>query len=126
MKKYIELTEYDNNGRTIIFADSIQGLCRVHDREYDKEFTEVIASGYTFMVNETIDEILERMMKEDSKSLCEYDQGHCDGIEVGYEIAMQNINKIRAEIIKEKLKNINMEYDKIFELCILIIDKYKE
>lgn len=67
MKKYIELTEYDNNGRTVIFADSIQGLCRVHDYEYNKEFTEVMVSGYTFMVNEPIDEILKRMercMKE--------------------------------------------------------------
>lgn len=61
MRKYIELTEYDSNGRTVIFADSIQGLCRVRDGENDKEFTEVIASSYTFMVNEPIDEILERM-----------------------------------------------------------------
>ena len=35
------------------------------------------------------------------------------------------LNKIRAEILEERLKNTNMEYDKIFELCILIIDKYK-
>lgn len=61
MRKYIELTEYDSNGRTVIFTDSIQGLCRVRDGEYNKEFTEVIASSYTFMVNEPIDEILERM-----------------------------------------------------------------
>lgn len=63
-------------------------------------------------------------MKEDNKSLCEYDQGHLDGIEVGYDIAMQKINKARAEIIEEKRKNMNMEYDKIFEFCILIIEKY--
>lgn len=63
-------------------------------------------------------------MKEDNKSLCEYDQGRLDGIEVGYDIAMQKINKARAEIIEEKRKNMNMEYDKIFELCILIIEKY--
>lgn len=63
MRKYIELTEYDNNGRTVIFADSIQGLCRVRDGEYNKEFTEVMVSGYTFIVNEPIDEILERMEK---------------------------------------------------------------
>ena len=61
MRKYIELTEYDHNGRTVIFADSIQGLCRVHDYEYNKEFTEVVGSGYTFIVNEPIDEILEKM-----------------------------------------------------------------
>ena len=65
-------------------------------------------------------------MKEDNKLLCKYDQGHLDGIEVGYEIAMQKINKARAEILEEKRKNTNMEYDKIFELCILIIDKYTE
>ena len=58
MRKYIELTEYDNNGRTVIFADNIQGLCRVRDGEYNKEFTEVMVSGYTFIVNEPIDEIL--------------------------------------------------------------------
>ena len=61
MRKYIELTEYDNNGRTVVFVDSIQGLCRVRDGEYNKEFTMVIASSYTFMVNEPIDEILEKM-----------------------------------------------------------------
>lgn len=61
MRKYIELTEYDSNGRTVIFADSIQGLCRVRDGENDKEFTEVMVSGYTFFVNESIDEILKRM-----------------------------------------------------------------
>ena len=61
MRKYIELTEYDNNGRTVIFVDSIQGLCRVRDGEYNKEFTEVMVSGYPFLVNEPIDEILERM-----------------------------------------------------------------
>ena len=61
MKKYIELTEYDSDGRTVIFADSIQGLCRAHDHEHHKDFTEVMVSGYTFLVNEPIDEILERM-----------------------------------------------------------------
>lgn len=115
MRKYIELTEYDSNGRTVIFADSIQGLCRVHDYEYNKEFTEVMVSGYTFIVNEPIDEILEKM---------ESDQGHLDGIEVGYEKAMQKINKARAEILEYRRDNMNMEYDKIFELCILIIEKY--
>lgn len=64
MKKYIELTEYDNNGRTVIFVDSIQGLWRVHDYENDKGFTEVMVSGYTFIVNEPIDEILEKMERE--------------------------------------------------------------
>ena len=62
-------------------------------------------------------------MKEDNKSLCEYGQ---DCIKAGYEKALQKINKIRAEIIEERRKNTNMEYDKIFELCILIIDKYTE
>lgn len=66
MRKYIELTEYYSNGRTVIFADSIQGLCRVRDGECNKEFTEVMVSGYTFIVNEPIDEILERMEKEQS------------------------------------------------------------
>ena len=89
MKKYIELTEYDNHGRTIIFTDSIQGLCRVRNGECDKELTEVIVSGYPLLVNEPIDEILEKM---------ESDQGHLDGIEAGYEKAMQKINKIRAEV----------------------------
>ena len=111
MKKYIELTEYDNNGRTVIFADSIQGLCRVRDGSYDKEFTELIVSGYPLLVNEPIDEILEKM---------ESDQGHLDGIDV--------LDKIRAEI--ESLQNANPSYwhsgdmverDEVFE----IIDKYK-
>lgn len=66
MRKYIELTEYDSDGRTVIFADSIQGLYRVHDYEYNKDFTEVMVSGYTFVVNEPIDEILERMESEDT------------------------------------------------------------
>lgn len=65
MKEYIELTEYGNNKRTVIFSDSIQGLCRVHDGEYNKEFTEVIASSYTFMVNEPIDEIIEKMKESE-------------------------------------------------------------
>lgn len=121
MRKYIELTDYDSNGRTVVFVDSIRGLCRVHDCDYNKDFTEVMVSGYTFMVNEPIDEILEKIMKEDNKSLCEYDQ---DSIEVGYEKAMQKIDKIRTEILKERRKNLNMEHDKIFELCILIIEKY--
>lgn len=34
------------------------------------------------------------------------------------------LDKIRAEILEYRKKNINGEYDKIFELCILIIDKY--
>lgn len=67
MKEYIELTEYGNNERTVIFADNIQGLCRVRDGEYNKEFTEVIATSYTFMVNEPIDEILEKMEKVRNK-----------------------------------------------------------
>ena len=115
MKKYIELTEYDNHGRTIIFTDSIQGLCRVRNGEYDKELTEVIVSGYPLLVNEPIDEILEKM---------ESDQGHLDGIEVGYEKAMQKINKIRAEIkanadmLKDSLYGDGMRH------CIDIIDKH--
>lgn len=36
----------------------------------------------------------------------------------------KDIEKMRAEILEERQKNTNMEYDKIFELCILIIDKY--
>ena len=63
MKEYIELTEYGNNKRTVIFSDSIQGLCRVYDDYECNEYTMVIASSYTFMVNEPIDEILEKMEK---------------------------------------------------------------
>lgn len=114
MKKYIELTEYDNNGRTVIFADSIQGLCRVRDGSYDKEFTELIVSGYPLLVNEPIDEILERM---------ESDQGYLDCIEVGYELAMQKINKIRAEI--EQAKDTDFQRNrKTYNKCLEIIDKY--
>lgn len=61
MRKYIELTEYDSNGRNVIFADSIQGLCRAHDHEHHKDFTKVMVSGYTFAVNEPIGEILAKM-----------------------------------------------------------------
>lgn len=39
-------------------------------------------------------------------------------------IPYKDIKKMRAEILEERQKNTNMEYDKIFELCILIIDKY--
>ena len=39
-------------------------------------------------------------------------------------IPCKNIEKMRAEILEERRKNTNMEYDKIFELCILIIEKY--
>jgi len=114
MKKYIELTEYDNNGRTVIFADNIQGLCRVRDGEYDKEFTELIVSGYPLLVNEPIDEILEKM---------ESDQGYLDCIEVGYELAMQKINKIRAEI--EQAKDTDFQRNrKTYNKCLEIIDKY--
>ena len=34
------------------------------------------------------------------------------------------LDKIRAEIIQERESNTYGEYDKIFELCLLIIDKY--
>ena len=109
MKKYIELTEYDNNGRTVIFADSIQGLCRVRDGSYDKEFTELIVSGYPLLVNEPIDEILERM---------ESDQGHFDGIDV--------LDKIRAEIEQErKGYPPSADYYKAIMKVLQIIDKYK-
>lgn len=68
MKKYIKLTEYDSDGRTVIFVDSIQGLCCAHDDEHHKDFTKVMLSGYTFAVNEPIGEILKRIegvLKED-------------------------------------------------------------
>ena len=35
------------------------------------------------------------------------------------------LDKIRAEIIHNRESNTYGEYDKIFELCLLIIDKYK-
>ena len=98
MKKYIELTEYDSDARTVIFVDSIQGLCRAHDDEYHKDFTEIMVSGYTFMVNEPIGEILKRIedvLKEDNKPLCEYGQ---DCVKAVYDKALQRINKIRTEI----------------------------
>lgn len=106
MKKYIELTEYDSNGRTVIFADSIQGLCRVRDGSYDKEFTEIIVDGYPLLVNEPIDEILEKM---------ESNQGHIDGIDV--------LDKIRAEIDQYlEIEGFGSEYRNDVKG---IIDKYK-
>ena len=111
MKKYIELTEYDNNGRTVIFADSIQGLCRVRDGSYDKEFTELIVSGYPILVNEPIGEILEKM---------ESDQGHLDGIDV--------LDKIRAEI-EQGYCEVEDDYDRGrnmgLYIAMQIIDHYK-
>lgn len=68
MRKYIELTEYNEKiPRVIIFTDSIQGMLREYDRDRDKEFTEVITSGCTFLVNETIDEILNKIEDVESK-----------------------------------------------------------
>lgn len=117
MKQHIELTEYDSDGRIVIFADSIQGLCRVRDGEYNKDFTEVMVSGYTFVVNEPIDEILERMKSG---------QGHLDGIEVGYEKAMQKINKIRAGIeqIADEEQRYNEKWATGLRYAVKIIDKY--
>ena len=110
MKKYIELTEYDNNGRTVVAADSIQGLCRVRDGSYDKEFTELIVSGYPLLVNEPIDEILEKM---------ESDQGHLDGIDV--------LDKIKAEIKQLPYQRIfgNVSSYSLLDTVVEIIDKYK-
>ena len=116
-RNYIELTEYDSNGRIVIFVDSIQGLYRVHDCDYRKDFTEVLISGYTFAVNEPIDEILERMKSG---------QGHLDGIEVGYEKAMQKINKIRAGIeqIADEEQRYNEKWATGLRYAVKIIDKY--
>lgn len=39
-------------------------------------------------------------------------------------IPLKDIENMRAEILEYRRDNMNMEYDKIFELCILIIEKY--
>ena len=59
-------------------------------------------------------------------TLCDYDQGHIDGIQVGYELAMQRLDKIRAEIL-ERMRNSGGEpnRDIAFNVCLQIIDKYK-
>ena len=59
-------------------------------------------------------------MKEDNKSLCEYDQGHLDGIDV--------LDKIRAEI-EQGYCEVEDDYDRGrnmgLYIAMQIIDHYK-
>lgn len=54
------------------------------------------------------------------KEVTDYTAGYDDCIAD----MMQMLDEIKAEIEVEREKNTNGEYDKIFELCLLIIDKH--
>lgn len=61
-------------------------------------------------------------------TLCDYDQGHIDGMQVGYELAMQRLDKIKAEARSLKISYTDHDkdtYRRGINDALQIIDKYK-
>ena len=62
MRKFIELTLYDENERkAFIFVDAIQGIFEEYDKDRETPYTSVMVGGTPCWVKESTGEILTRM-----------------------------------------------------------------
>ena len=62
MRKYIELTLYDESGRkAFIFVDAIQGIFEEYDKDRDTPYTTVMVGGTPCWVKESRKEIFDKI-----------------------------------------------------------------